>query len=229
MKPVLLFLLPALAWAGEPWQDHQALSQAAGAHLRDYYGQLHPALEQEIRVQLPDPRLRLNACDKELTVAADNLPGEGGRVTVELLCQGQANWRLHLAADVTLWADILVTRRALLRGHRIDSDDLGYQRLALSQVRKGSLRDETEAIGQEARRNLAANQPLRLQDIQAPMVVKRGDLVQITASLGGLKVVTPATALNNGRLGEQIRVENNRSSRTLKARVVGEGQVEVVL
>lgn len=229
MKPVLLFLLPALAWANGPWQDHQALADQASQYLQAHYTQLHPDLDQDIRVQMPDERLKLTACDKELTVAADRLPGEGGKVTVALLCEGQVNWRLHVGADVTLWADILVTRRPLVRGSRIEADDLGFQRLALSQVRKGSLREDSQALGQEARRNLAVNQPVRLQDLQAPMVIRRGDVVQITASVGGLKVITPATALANGRLGEQIRVENNRSSRTIRARVVAEGQVEVVL
>ena len=51
----------------------------------------------------------------------------------------------------------------------------------------------------------------------------------ISARSGTIQVRMPGEALSNGTLGQQIQVRNLGSRRVIKARVVGQGQVEVAM
>ena len=57
--------------------------------------------------------------------------------------------------------------------------------------------------------------------LQSPIVVKRGDLVTVTAQTSGIRVRTSAKALQDGSTGELIQVESMESKQRYDARVTG--------
>ena len=58
-------------------------------------------------------------------------------------------------------------------------------------------------------------------------LVKRNDVVQMVTNIGELKVVTHGEAMEDGRLGQLIRLRNVDSSRVVHGRVVDRAVVEV--
>ena len=95
-----------------------------------------------------------------------------------------------------------------------------------------------EVYGKVAARSLRKGQLLLISDVREPVVVKtptdtvikRGDLVRVVAGKSGLKVsIRNCEALENGSVGETIRIRNRVSRRTLAGRVVEAGYVEVSL
>ena len=68
---------------------------------------------------------------------------------------------------------------------------------------------------------------MKENDVQAPQVVSRGELVVMTFQRGALTLTAQGKALENGAKGDVIRIVNANSSRTLEARVTGDGEVQV--
>lgn len=62
----------------------------------------------------------------------------------------------------------------------------------------------------------------------AALLVRRGEHVQLSARIGAVTAQVEAEALQDGRLGETIRVRNLHSGRVQQGRVVRMGQVEVL-
>jgi flagella basal body P-ring formation protein FlgA len=65
--------------------------------------------------------------------------------------------------------------------------------------------------------------------LKQPVVIKRGDQTVITAGSGGLRVRMTGKALEDGVLGEQIRVQNLSSKRTIQGEVQPDGSVLIGL
>ena len=88
--------------------------------------------------------------------------------------------------------------------------------------------DSADVIGMEARRPLQADAPLRVSDLKAPVLVKRGALVTMIYENDGLRLTHHGVAGAAGGMGDVIAVENTKSERTIKAVVTGVNRAAVI-
>ncbi len=91
----------------------------------------------------------------------------------------------------------------------------------------GALSDPMLAIGQELRITIYAGRPLRPQDIQAPALVERNQIVSLVYLAGGLSIRAEGRALQRGAEGEAIRVMNLASKTTVMGLVSPDGRILV--
>ena len=83
----------------------------------------------------------------------------------------------------------------------------------------GSLKDLENA---EVVRDITAGTALRSSDVRRALLVKQGQLVMLTISQGSsFAIVARVEALQDGRLGDQIRLKNPESGRLLSGVVTG--------
>ncbi|MCH8488904.1 MAG: flagellar basal body P-ring formation chaperone FlgA [Oceanicaulis sp.] len=124
-------------------------------------------------------------------------------------------------------SDVPVLTRAVARGDVITDDMVRWERLAAGQVRPDTLMRADALIGQEARRTLRADTPLRALDLQAPVMITRGEIVQLVYQVGGLALTARARALDNASEGQTARFLNLQSNRTIQAIAEAPGQARV--
>lgn len=86
---------------------------------------------------------------------------------------------------------------------------------------------EAKLVGQKApaERVVTASAVAVVPD--GPVIIKAGQKVTIWKAVGDLKVTLTGVAMENGRLGQQIRVRNADSNKTLSGTVSGAAAVEV--
>ncbi len=80
-------------------------------------------------------------------------------------------------------------------------------------------------VGAKARRAIAAGAAVAADAVTAPPLVKRGEEVGTSVRIGLVAAHGRATALDDGQLGELVRVQVDR--RKLRGRVSGLGEVEI--
>ena len=173
----------------------------------------------------PDPRLSLAACSGPLDVDFSGDPWKSGQPSMLIQCSGERPWRMYLGATVEIRGPALVASRPLARGERIRADMLNQQTVAVNASRRGTIAEAQTIIGMEVRRSINRGSLITPDLLAAPDAVERGDHVIITASSGSFTVRSRGKALANAAIGEQVLVENLQSSRTVKGRVTGPGQV----
>jgi flagella basal body P-ring formation protein FlgA len=93
----------------------------------------------------------------------------------------------------------------------------------------GAPEDTAALVGRQMRRTVFPGRPVGLEDTKVPDLVERNGLVRIVARKGPLRVETRGRSLGAGGEGEEILVMNLESRRTVAARIVGPGLVEVGL
>lgn len=184
----------------------------------------YPDADIEVSVAAFDQRLQLAACD-ELQVEARG-SRVAGRIPVALKCLAPSPWSAFLSGEVKIHAPVLVTTQPLPRGTMLSAADLELQNQDISALRAMPLRDPQAATGLQLKRALGAGSVLYLSQIEQPLAVRRGEKVTVLAVRGAVQISVPGESLEDGRRGEQIRVRNRSSQKTIQVWVVGRGVVQ---
>lgn len=202
--------------------SQEFLEQAVSAYLQSSEIQAR----HEIEIHQLDPRLRLPACDKALNATLESPAQPAGRVTVRVRCEGASPWTIFVPAQVHIYRNVLIASRPLKRATVLSEADLKLVERDVGLLNQGYLTSIEQAIDKKLTRQLLTDQVLAPVHLQQAEVVRKGDHVVITARSGGISVRMTGEALTDGALGQQIRVRNQGSGRSIRVRVTGPGQVE---
>ena len=195
--------------------------------VEDYLERSEIQARHEIQVNPIDPRLRLAACDRDLTQKLESPEQPVGRVTVRVSCEGSTPWSVFIPAQVRIFRAVAVLKNPLKRNSVIGPDDFAMIEQDVGLLNRGYILDPQQVIGKKLTRPMQADQVLTPSQLQMAESIRRGDQVVILASSSGISVRMQGEALSDGALGQQISVRNLSSQRVIRARVVGPGQVEV--
>ncbi|RME62266.1 MAG: flagella basal body P-ring formation protein FlgA, partial [Alphaproteobacteria bacterium] len=87
--------------------------------------------------------------------------------------------------------------------------------------------DPSDIVGLSPRRPQLAGRVLRRVEFAAPIAVKKGTLVTLMLRQGALLLTTQGRALEDGAIGDTIRVQNTDSKQTIAGAVSAPGIVAV--
>lgn len=208
-------------------QSLEAIRKAVSDHLESAFAD-SGADRVEINVGRLDPRLKLADCPLALDLKANNPGRDGGQLTVQVRCPGERPWAIYVPAQVDLYRPVAVATRHLQRGDEVSAGDIEMVSTNTGALRQGYLGHAEAVIGQQLRRPLAEGEHFRSSILEHPLAVHRGDKVSLEARSGGIAVSTRGTAMGNGRVGEQIRVKNDRSERVIQGEIIAPGHVQAV-
>lgn len=232
---VFLSCLLALATGSalaESVVDAEALRSQIATFLRDTLRTENPDLKDnnlEIFISNLDPRLKLQPCDSPVQHTVVSPRPYGSHVSVKAHCTGTKPWTLYVPARIDIYADMVVAARNLERGSILTDADITLNRMNTNQAGFGHVRAPGEILGMEVKRRVSAGEAVRMSQLKAPQLVRKGDRVVLEATGSGISVVTSGRALANGQRGDQIQVKNEKSQRVVDAEVVAPGRVRVAL
>lgn len=227
-----------------------ALAQGEGLQAR-LLAQVRQSVAQSQNLPLAaiefaplDPRVQLQDCNQPLVV---DWPF-ASRETVRVRCTTQPGWQLYLRlqsnnrpgalpgpanasrgtaiAQAPAMRDAVVARQLVQRGAKIDTglfEEVSLPAQGMDPQAVASLRDLMHG---ELVRDVAAGQVIRSHDIRRAVLVKQGQATLMTVgSPGDFQISVRVEALQDGRMGEQIRLKNPESGRLLSGVVVGPNAV----
>jgi flagella basal body P-ring formation protein FlgA len=182
-------------------------------------------IQQEVRLHPLDPRLPAKNCDAmlEFSLVAGKIQRQN---TIRVHCPDHPGWQLFLSAKVSQMINTVTVTRQIPAGTLINIDMLRISRAEMTQIRGSLVHDPQLILGARAKRGLQQGQILTQHDL---CLVCKGDVVTIEGISTGLSVTTQATALQDGALGESVRVQNNQSNRVIKAEIVAVKRVAIKL
>jgi flagella basal body P-ring formation protein FlgA len=114
------------------------------------------------------------------------------------------------------------------RGKTIAAEDVVEQVGEVSGVPLRRLPIASDVIGARALHDIATGALIAGSAVAMPGAVKSGQTVRAVATVGAVEVTASLVSMQNGQIGDVIRVVNKDSRRELRARVIGEGAVEVI-
>lgn len=221
-----LFLLLPLARADDapaPFTSEQLLA-ALGRDLATHFN-----LEGDLQVELLRPWTPPARVARTWTVTIAEYPAVAS-ATMLLRCRVSADAApvadVSLVLRASLSRDVWVTRAPLTSGAIFDPAQLDVRRVDLFRERDAvpaTAGDRTHIFA----RSVPAGRLLTWHDLARRPLVKKGDVVAVSASEGALVVTLKALAMESGAQGDTVTVRNPESRKNFAAIVVDENRVQV--
>jgi flagellar basal body P-ring formation protein FlgA len=77
-----------------------------------------------------------------------------------------------------------------------------------------------DVVGRQMVRAVEANEVLTQKSLERPTLIKRGSTITLVYETGSLRVETPGTAEEGGKMGDFIQVKNASSGKVLRGVVL---------
>jgi flagella basal body P-ring formation protein FlgA len=221
------------------------------AQVRQWMAQTSGGSPDEVQIAPMDNRLQVLPCERTLWIDHPFASRETVRVRCPAVAGSAAQnvntapvWQLYLrilsvgsgvtarsgAAAAGPATKMVVVRQLLQRGtvlmpemlQEVDAPAPVNGQVDASQLT--SLQDATMA---ELVRDVPAGSPLRTHDIRRAVLVKMGQQVMMTVgNSADFQIRVRVEALQDGRMGEQVRLKNTESGRNMSGVVTGPNAVK---
>lgn len=183
----------------------------------------------EVKVGYLDPRLNLPICPHQPEIQLNGSQREIGKLQVKVSCHGSKAWSKYIPAEVNVYGFVAVAAGSLNRGTVIESHQIELDEVNLATLRRSPVFDGQALIGMELKYPLTSGGAFSMDAVRPPVVVERGDIVQVVAETRNLSIRQQGEALQNGAIGSIINVRNSSSDIIVQAEVIAQGKVKVPL
>jgi len=218
-----LAAMPSSLAAPVPFARDQFISQL-GADLGSHF-----KLEGELQLELIrpwSPPARLAETWSIELLEYPSVPASSMLVRCRVLADGANAGESTVVLRASLWRDVWVSRQPLVTGATFEPAELETRRTDLFRERDALpavVGDRTYSIA----RAVNAGRVLTWRDITRRPLVRKGNLVEVSAGDGQLLITMKALAMENGAQGDTVTVRNPESRKDFAAMVVDENRVQV--
>jgi flagella basal body P-ring formation protein FlgA len=140
---------------------------------------------------------------------------------------GSEEVRFQMKALADEWRMMPVAARPLAKGSLVAGNDIQLARMNATALAKDSIENLADVIGRSLTKDVGQGEIFKASSVVIPPVVNAGSRVTVLFRLNRLEVTAAGTALENGGLGQDIRVRNDSSKKVVIGRVVEPGLVTV--
>jgi len=117
--------------------------------------------------------------------------------------------------------------RPISKGDVIALRDISWTKMREDAIRRDVVLDPDQLVGLTPRQSLRANQMISSSELQRPLMVARGALVTMVLRSGSMSLSAQGHAIEQGSVGDIIRVTNKQSNLTVEGKVEGPNLVSV--
>ncbi|MDC0739459.1 flagellar basal body P-ring formation chaperone FlgA [Cognatishimia sp. SS12] len=167
---------------------------------------------------------------------ADGLPRDGEYIQEFWVDQDTGQFIANVVSDrgtiqrvfglAVLTVPIPMVNRRIQPEEIIQPQDIEMVDVPWARVHNFAVIERENLEGMQVRRMLAAGRPVHRQSVIPPIVVARGDRVTIQLQFGGMHLTAKGKAISDAHKGQELRVVNLASNKTIIAVARANGLVE---
>jgi len=175
-----------------------------------------------------DPRLHLAPCPAALAAALPQRAELGARVAVRVSCPAPGvPWAVYVTVNIESDISVLVLKESVLRGARLTPAQVAPETRRVAGLAVGYVTDVASLEHRSLQRSLPAGTALTADTLLADLIVHQGQEVTLVAAGPGISVRAAGKALQDGREGARVRVQNLASLRIVEGVVDASGVIEI--
>ncbi len=215
----LILILSAVSLAGV--LDGEKARELALRKIKEEFGDRVKIKEVSLFISKPIHYRKLERV--ELSVR-EGMPR--GSVHIYLLTD-RGTRRVSLVLDLLWRCEVFVAAEDIGRGERIYPWQVVLKSLYMSRCPRQGIEDPEELVNYITLRSLRKEEVIKKSYLKKEPLVRRGEEVNIIFRRGNLEISFVGKALDNGFLGDTIRVRSANTGKILRGRVISEGSVLV--
>jgi flagella basal body P-ring formation protein FlgA len=189
-------------------------------------------LDDDIEIDFGGRSMRLYvAANRAATVGIESLnhdPNTGRFVaTIAVPAGDPAAHRLRITGRIYTLISVPVLSKKLYRGDIIRKHHLEWKKIRKTKILRQTITEPEQLIGMAAKRLIGADRPIRTAQIRRPLLIAKGGLVTIRLNYANMSLTAQGRSLDEGSLGDVVRITNSQSKNIVEARVTGANRVRV--
>ena len=199
-----------------------------GDHIRElveeFFKKNYPQYEV---VSVPNLKVKLSYTSYEEHLSLKYLGRNSARFVYEITVNGKPVKKFWLPVRVERKVKVVVAVRPIPRGSVITADKVSLKEVVESKARGGT-DNLSSVVGATAKRDFLPGDVITERGIVPNFAVKKNQPVRVVYRSGAIRVELLGIALQNGIVGNIIKVKNPSTGKVLLCRVTGSGLVEFV-
>jgi flagella basal body P-ring formation protein FlgA len=148
--------------------------------------------------------------------------------SVKIEVDGREAASLVMQARISVFREAVVTTTAIPVNSLVEPSDVELRRVDISAANGKCFAALDEVVGMATTAYLQAGTVVTARTLTAPLLVHRGEAVQLIASRTGFAIRINGIAQQDGRRGEVIRVMNPSTRKIIEAQVTGPQRARVL-
>lgn len=161
----------------------------------------------------------------------ENVDYDARRLTwdaeAQILSHGNILRRLAVSGSYEMMIQAPVLTRNLRHGQIITKRDIIIESFPSKHITQNTALNADELIGLAPRRNLTAGRPISRDQVEAPLLIKRGAAIQMYYTTPYMEIKAMGEALENGAKGQTIRARNSESGLTVRGVVESSNEIRI--
>ena len=199
-----------------------------GRHIKklveEFFKRNYPGYEV---LSVPDVRVKLPYSNYKEHLYLDSLGSRSARLVYEITVNGKTVKKFWLPVRVEKKVKVVVATRPIPKGVKITPDMVSLKEVVESKARGGT-DNLSSVVGATAKRSFLPGDVITERGIVPNFAVKKNQPVKVVYRDGAIRVELLGIALQDGVVGNIIKVKNPSTGKVLLCRVVGSGVVEFV-
>ncbi len=218
-----------LSWRPSSGAEHIVLSRAAtlvshddithvirNAVIKDGFpGSFMITTDQKTQIILPPDMPKTAVMD---TIDVDMALGRFDGTLVAPSAENPVQ-RLRVRGKIEPTTHVPILSHTVRNGTIITANNIETVEIPTKSLSSQVIIDANALLGSTPRRMISAGQPIKVNDIQAPQVVERGEIVTMIFKRGPLQLTAQGKAMENGAKGDMIRVINTGSNQSIQGTI----------
>lgn len=127
-----------------------------------------------------------------------------------------------------LTISVPVPVRRIMPDEIISEEDVVMDKILQGRVGVFSIQNKDDLLGKQSRRMLAQGRPVAEQSVTPPIIIDKGERVEIVYTDGDMTLRAPGKALDEAYKGKEIRIVNLISNKTLVGIAQSQDRVEIL-
>jgi flagella basal body P-ring formation protein FlgA len=220
----------------EGTESSKVLTSSQDFHPSDLLPEIKKFVLKQIKEDPANVDIKLAGQDKKIVLPAGEIkpnfrPTFSGKyegqvlLTAELEMNNRLVKVLPLRVNIELFHNVVVTTKRVEKGDKFSSENVALVRTPSSKILSGSLSQLNYVTGRTASVPLVPGTVLRFADIFDPPAIVHGSVVQAIVRRGNVELIVDTRAIEDGKAGDMIRVENTSSHKLLRGKVLDEKTV----
>ena len=149
-----------------------------------------------------------------------------GRTHIGVRCLAPNAWSVLVPVQISVFGSFVTAGRSLAAGQVLAPEDLAIVSGDITQLPTGTITNPQQALGKALRNAVGIGQPIRSEQLAAPLLIRQGQTVRVISQGNSFVVSAEGKALNNASEGQVVQVRMN-TGQTLSGLVRSDGSVEV--
>jgi len=183
--------------------------------------------QQKIELFIPRGSKGLSCNDLQISRSKKDTP-PAGRISLSVKCDNP-KWRFRASAKINLWVRLVAAKRNISRGEVLTADLLEYKSVDISKHLHSVEANISKVLGLSVKRELRKNDIISRRHLENKQLVNKDEHILLQINFANFSANVKAVALEDGQLGEIIKVKNLSSDKVVQGKVIDVRVVEAIL